>query len=291
MHYMSSAKRIAAIHDLSGFGRVSLTVVIPILASMGFEVCPMPTAILSNHTQYPDYSFLDLTEEMPKFIEMWKKRGAQFDAIYSGYLGSSRQVRIVEDVIREFRREQTIVVVDPVLGDDGHLYSGITQELVREMRGLITKADIITPNFTELFALLDRPYSAVNSDEALKKDMLELSERGPDTVIITSVPVASRPGLTSTYAYSREGGRFWKVTAPYMPAHYPGTGDAFTSVVTGAIMQGDSLPVALDRAQQFILQGIRSSFGHNYDAREGFLLEKVLPNLAMPIQMETYELL
>lgn len=114
---------------------------------------------------------------------------------------------------------------------------------------------------------------------------------GPDTVIITGVPVVGRPDLTSVVASSRSDGRAWKVTCPYLPAHYPGTGDAFTSVVTGALLQGDSLPVALDRAAQFILQGIRATFGYQGDNREGILLERVLPNLNLPIQSSTYELL
>ena len=110
-------------------------------------------------------------------------------------------------------------------------------------------------------------------------------------VIITSVPVHGEPHKTSVYAYNRQGNRYWKVTCPYLPAHYPGTGDTFTSVITGSLMQGDSLPLALDRATQFILQGIRATFGYEYDNREGILLEKVLHNLDMPIQMASYELI
>ena len=110
-------------------------------------------------------------------------------------------------------------------------------------------------------------------------------------VIITSVPVQGDPRKTSVYAYDRQGNRYWKVTCPYLPAHYPGTGDTFTSVITGSLMQGDSLPIALDRATQFILQGIRATFGYEYDNREGILLEKVLHNLDMPIQVSSYELI
>ena len=250
--YANKVKKIAAVHDLSGMGRVSLTVVIPILSSMGFQVCPLPTAVLSNHTQYPDFSFLDLTDEMPKIIAQWKKLNVQFDAIYTGYLG---------------------------------------MEMVKEMRHLIKKADVVTPNMTELFYLLDKPYKADNTDEELKEYLRLLSDKGPQVVIITSVPVHDEPHKTSVYAYNRQGNRYWKVTCPYLPAHYPGTGATFTSVITGSLMQGDSLPMALDRATQFILQGIRATFGYEYDNREGILLEKVLHNLDMPIQMASYELI
>ncbi len=289
--YSSKVKKIAAVHDLSGMGRVSLTVVIPILSSMGFQVCPLPTAVLSNHTQYPNFSFLDLTDEMPKIISEWKCLGVEFDAIYTGYLGSSRQIQIVSDFINDFRQADSLVVADPVLGDNGHLYANFSMEMVKEMRRLITKADVITPNLTELFFLLDKPYKATNTDEELKDYLHLLSDKGPQIVIITSVPVRDDEHKTSVYAYNRLGNRYWKITCPYLPAHYPGTGDTFTSVITGALLQGDSLPIALDRAVQFILQGIRATFGYEYDNREGILLEKVLHNLDMPIQSASYELI
>lgn len=289
--YTNKVKRIAAVHDLSGFGRVSLTVVIPILSSMGFQVCPLPTAILSSHTQYPQFSILDLTDEMPHMIAEWKKLDIQFDAFYTGYLGSPRQVQIVSDFIDDFRQPDDLVVVDPVLGDNGRLYTNFDESMIREMRHLAAKADVITPNLTELFYLMDKPYKADNTDEELKTYLRLLSDAGPQVVIITSVPVHGESHKTSVYAYNRVGDRYWKITCPYLPAHYPGTGDTFTSVITGALLQGDSLPIALDRATQFILQGIRATFGYEYDNREGILLEKVLHNLDMPIQSASYELI
>lgn len=290
MRFQPNVRRIAAIHDLSGIGRTSLMAVIPILSTMGFNVCPLPTAILSNHSQYPDFSFLDLTEEMPRIIDQWEKLGVTFDAIYTGYMGSPRQIEIVCGYIERFRTADTLVVVDPVLGDNGHLYSKMTQEMVEEMRRLACRADVLTPNLTEAFALLDRPYKTDCTTEELKDLIAELSEMGPDTVIITGVPVPGQSGLTSVIARSKSDLRTWKVTCPYLPAHYPGTGDSFTSVITGSLLQGDSLPIALDRAAQFILQGIRSTFGYRMDNRDGILLERVLPNLNTPIQSATYEL-
>lgn len=289
--FANKVKKVAAIHDLSGMGRVSLTVVIPILSSMGFQVCPLPTAILSNHTQYPDFTFLDLTDEMPRIIAEWKRLEVEFDAIYTGYLGSPRQIQIVSDFIRDFRRKDSLTVIDPVLGDNGKLYSNFNESMVVEMQHLVTHADVITPNLTELFYLLDRPYKESNTDQELKEYLRCLSDKGSEVVIITSVPVLDEPHKTSVYAYNRRGNRYWKITCPYLPAHYPGTGDTFTSVITGALLQGDSLPIALDRATQFILQGIRATFGYEYDNREGILLEKVLHNLDMPIQSSSYELI
>lgn len=286
----NQVKKVVAVHDLSGVGHVSLMAVIPVLSSMGFQVCPLPTAVLSTHTQYPTYSFLDLTEEMEHIIENWEKLGIRFDTFYTGYLGSPKQAQIVEAFISKFRRENDMVVVDPVLGDNGHLYKGITREMVTEMKRLVRQADIITPNLTELYYLLDMPSQEHITDAELKKALKALSDQGPSIVIATSVPVSGDPRSTSVYAYNRFGNRYWKVTCPYLPAHYPGTGDTFTSVITGSLMQGDSLPIALDRATQFILQGIRATFGYEYNNLEGIMLEKVLHNLDMPIQVSSYEL-
>ena len=277
-------------HDLSGVGRVSLMAVIPILSSMGFQVCPLPTAVLSTHTQYPVYSFLDLTDEMSRIIEKWEQLNIRFDTFYTGYLGSPRQAQIVKDFIRKFRRPTDLVVVDPVLGDNGSLYKGISEEMVTEMKTLAWNADIITPNLTEMFLLWGKPYQPTVTDDELKTALRELAAKGPEIVIVTSVPVADNPHTTSVYAYNCTARRYWKVTCPYLPAHYPGTGDTFTSVVTGSLMQGDSLPIALDRATQFILQGIRATFGYEYNNLEGIMLEKVLHNLDMPIQVSSYEL-
>mgnify|MGYP002995624994 FL=1 len=286
----NQVKKVVAVHDLSGVGHVSLMAVIPVLSSMGFQVCPLPTAVLSTHTQYPTYSFLDLTEEMEHIIENWEKLGIRFDTFYTGYLGSPKQAQIVEAFISKFRRENDMVVVDPVLGDNGHLYKGITGEMVTEMKRLVRQADIIAPILAELYYLLDMPSQEHITDAELKKALKALSDQGPSIVIATSVPVSGDPRSTSVYAYNRFGNRYWKVTCPYLPAHYPGTGDTFTSVITGSLMQGDSLPIALDRATQFILQGIRATFGYEYNNLEGIMLEKVLHNLDMPIQVSSYEL-
>ncbi|GAE23391.1 pyridoxal kinase [Bacteroides pyogenes JCM 10003] len=210
--YSNKVKKIAAVHDLCGIGRLSLTVVIPILSSMGFQVCPLPTAVLSNHTQYPDFSFLDLTDEMPKIIAEWKRLGMRFDAIYTGYLGSSRQIRIVSDFIDNFRQPDGLVVVDPVLGDNGRLYTNFDVKMVEEMRHLVAKADVITPNLTEVFYLLDRPYETAHADEEVKEYLRLLSDKGPQVVVITSVPVSGDSHKTSVYAYNRQGDRYWKIT-------------------------------------------------------------------------------
>ncbi len=284
-------QRIAAVHDLSGFGRASLTVVIPILSTMGVQVCPLPTAVLSTHSKFNDFHFVDLTEHMPVIIEHWKRLGVSFDAIYSGFLGSHQQVAIVTGFIEHFRRPDQIVVVDPVLGDDGSIYGPLGPDMVAEMRSLITHADVITPNMTEAALLLEEEYSPRADVSEIKEWAVRLSAKGPEIVIITSVPESEKGKETSVVAYNSRHGRFWKVICEYLPADYPGTGDAFASVVVGCLLQGDSLPIALDRAVQFISLGVRATFGHTYDTRQGILLERVLDNLRASVQISSYEIL
>ncbi len=284
--------KVAAIHDLSGFGRASLTVIIPILSTMGVQACPLPTAVLSTHTGgFDDYHFVDLTEEMGPIIDHWKTLDIAFDAIYSGFLGSPRQVDIVLDFIKSFARPEQLVTVDPVMGDNGKPYKTMGPEMIRQMRLLVSKADIITPNFTEAAFLLDEPYPKNIEEKQVKEWIARLCDKGPGKVIITSVPVPGRPNVSGVVAFDRKDGRFWKVDCTYIPAYYPGTGDAFASVIVGGLLQGDSLPIALDRAVQFVSMAIRSTFSYNYPSREGVLLERVLTNLRAPVTSSIYEIM
>jgi len=291
MQLQIPVKQIAAIHDLSGFGRTSLSVVIPILSAMGIKVCPLPTAVLSAHSQYEGYHFIDLTDHMQPVIDHWKKLAVSFDAIYSGFLGSHKQIRIVQEMISTFTDGTQLVVVDPVLGDNGKMYGPIDTKMVSEMRELIQAADIITPNLTEVALLLERPFSPECSEGKMKDWILELSGMGPGIVVVTSVPDKTPGKKFSVIAYNKNGSRFWKVPIDYIPADFPGTGDCFTSVLTGALLQGDSLPIALDRAVHFISYGVRATFGYPYDPLQGILLEKILNRLNFPMPVSSYEIL
>lgn len=287
-----SVKRVAAIHDLSGFGRASLTAIMPILSSMGVQVCPLPTAILSNHTGgFDTFSFVDFTDYMQDYIDGWKKLKIDFDCIYSGFLGSERQIQIVSDFIDDFGTEENMVVVDPVLGDNGTLYSTMNGTHVREMKKLIGKADIITPNFTEVSLLLDEAYKEQTTDEEMKDRLKRLSQMGPEIVVATSVPDQGEGKDSNVVAYDRRRNTYWKIPCKYIPASYPGTGDAYTSVMIGSLLEGDSLPIALDKGVQFITQAIKASYGFDYPKREGVLLEKVLEVLKMPVVLGGYEML
>lgn len=268
-----------------------MTVAIPILSSMGFQVCPLPTAVLSSNTEVAGFKFVDLTEHMRGFIEHWKALKLEFNAIYSGFLGSHLQIEIVKEFIDHFRQENQLIIIDPVLGDDGKLYDSMTPDMVSEMRTLISRADVITPNLTEACALLDIKYHEKVKEAELKQQLRALSDKGPRIVIITNVNKSDRKKQTFVYAYNRNDGRFWKVQCDYIPAHYPGTGDTFSSVLTGCLLQGDSLPVALDRAVQFVSTAVRATYGHNLVSMGGLMLERVLPNLSAPFKASSFELI
>lgn len=179
--------RVAAIHDMSGFGRCSLTVAIPVLSAMGVQCCPLPTAFLSTHTGgFTGFTFLDMTEEMPKVAAHWQELALRFHAIYSGFLASERQIGIVSDFIRTFRRSDTLVVIDPVMGDDGKAYQTYTSALCSGMTHLAELADVITPNLTEAAFLLGRPYDQLPQEEAgLQELVRELGLHGRRSVVLT----------------------------------------------------------------------------------------------------------
>ena len=315
----SPVTRVAAIHDLSGLGRTSLAVVIPILSTMGVQVCSLPTAVLSSETgAYDDFVFVDLTESMPKFLDHWDRLGMKFDAVYSGFLGSPAQVDLVIRCIERNLLPGGFAVVDPVLGDNGVLDPTMTMDMVERMRHLVSRAACITPNLTEAAFLLGETYPGDHIDAATVRDWLyRLAAMGPEMVIITSVPLvnhcvmnrcaeetsacsASRgTGVpqagagcpSAVVAYQKTRGMFWQVACDYIPAFYPGTGDTFASVVTGSLLQGDSLPIAVDRAVQFVTLAIRATFGHDMPTREGVLLERVLRSLDYPMTSSTYTIL
>lgn len=289
----SPLTRVAAIHDLSGIGRTSLAVVIPVLSSMGIQVCSLPTAVLSSETgAFDDFEFVDLSAAMPRFLDHWDRLGMKFDAVYSGFLGSPAQVETVARCMENNLLPGGIAVMDPVLGDNGALDPTQTMEMVERMRWLACRATCITPNLTEAAFLLGEAYPGDFMDVAqLKEWLARLADMGPEMVIITSVPLEHTAHKSAVAAYQKSRGVFWQVACDYIPAFYPGTGDTFASVVTGSLLQGDSLPIAIDRAVQFVTLAIRATFGHDLPTRHGILLERALPALQAPMTTSLYTIL
>lgn len=278
--------RIAAVHDLSGYGRASLTVAIPILSSMGMQVCPLPTGVLSSQTaSIDDFSFFDLTAQMQEILQKWENLDLFFDAVYSGFLGSPLQVDIVERLMEKLGKKESIFLVDPVLGDDGKLYPTQTMELVQSMRRLAGKADIITPNFTEVCFLLDAPYEETITVKQAKEYLKALSHLGESkkkkSVLITSAPCAQgeEEKHIRVLAYDAKNKRFWQTKAPKIPSAYPGTGDSFASLFLGALLQKDSLPMAMARAARFVHDVMLTTYGYGTPYIDGIMLERALPQL------------
>ncbi|MDY0092831.1 MAG: pyridoxamine kinase [Candidatus Vecturithrix sp.] len=275
--------RVAAIHDLSGFGRASLTVAIPILATMGIQACPVPTGVFSTHGLFPGIRMTDLTDVLREYLDHWRSIGMTFDAIYSGFLNSARQVDVMAEFILDFSSEDQLVIIDPVLGDNGKLYGITDVNMVARMQTYINLADVITPNITEAALLLGKPYRSVFDLAEIKEWLLAFAEKGPHSTIFTGVPIGHTPHQKAVVAYNRDEQRFWRILYDEIPATFPGTGDAFTSVLTGSLLQGDSLPLAVDRAVQFLSIAIKTTFSYpSYPTREGILLERVLHHLRQP---------
>jgi len=273
--------RVCAVHDLSGFGRVSLTEVLPCLAAMGVEACPLPTAILSTHTyKFTGYSFLDLTQEMKNIIEHWERLDVDFDAIYTGYLGSGSQIEILIEYIEKLKKKKTIVIVDPVLGDNvlsdcRNLYSDRMNDVLLGMKNMVAKADIITPNLTEATLLLDEEYEHYVSDEKLKTYLIKLSDMGPEKVAITSVMTDKNE--MSVAVYDRADNKFYKIDCAYIKKMFHGTGDIFASIMTGAIVKGESFLNACLRASGFVKCAIEETLKHTeLETENGVCFEQIL---------------
>ena len=276
-------KRVAAIHDLSCFGRCATTVILPALSAMGVQVIPVPTALLSSHTGgFTDMYFKDLSADMNSISDHFERLGLKFDAIYTGFLGSEEQIDIVLDFINKFSTDETLVFVDPVMGDDGVLYSTYNDELCRRMRELCSVADIITPNLTEACFLSDVAYrdtSDMTKDEVLEfADSLRsaLSEITSAKVVITGVP--HDKNMVGTCWRTEVGGELYSDKC--IGKSYPGTGDLFASVLLGAMLHGDDESEAIRFASDFITRVMEYTARFDTPEREGVAFEGFLFELA-----------
>jgi pyridoxine kinase len=267
------------IHDLAGFGRAALTVVIPILSRMGIQACPLPTAVFSTHGALPGHTSVELTSFLRACLQHWTDLAIDFDAVYSGFLGRIEQVDILTDYLKQSFSPDRMVMIDPVLGDSGTLYGVTDPRMVEAMRSYIGFADLITPNLTEAALLLDAAYEPNPTENTLKSWCIRLGEMGPNIVAITHVSVSASPNQIAVLAYEREQEQFWTLPGEKFPVSFPGTGDAFTSVLLGRLLRGDSLPGAVQQAMQFVAHAIRTTLDHATPIKEGILLECVLDAL------------
>ncbi len=282
-------KKVIAIHDLSGLGHCSLSVILPILSVMGIQVCSVPTAILSTHTGgFGEVAMHDLTEYIPSALEHYRRLGISFDCIYSGFLASKEQIDHCLEVFSEY--PDALKVVDTVMGDNGKPYRTCTPELRKRMGELVSIADIVTPNVTEMSFLLGEEYSPRPfTTQTIKSRLVRISEKNPKTVVITSVPFAD--GTMCNVGYDRERNSFWKVPFEPISANYPGAGDVFSSVLVGSLMNGESLPIAINRATTFCEIAVRTTYGYSSEKRNGIMIEKCLDWLITRPTLYQYETL
>lgn len=284
--------RCAAIHDLSGLGKCSLTVALPVLSVCGVETSVLPTAVLSTHTGgFQDYVFVDLTRELLPIAEHWHRVGAAFEAVYTGFLGNARQIALVDRILGDFRAQGSLAVVDPVMGDNGRLYPTYTEEMAAGVAALCQRADVLIPNMTEAARILGLPYrkgpySADDIREILRK-LCRLGDpegRRKRKTVLTGIDLG--PGQLGVACRDEGSGRTAFFMEERVPGDFHGTGDFFASVLTGGLLNGMDLFQAAQTATHATWRVIVSTAASASDLRFGPKFEEHLPWLG--ILMENY---
>lgn len=272
-------KRIVTIQDISAVGKCSLTVALPIISAMGTETAVIPTAVLSTHTAFKGFTFHDLTAEIQPIADHWAEQGITFDAIYTGYLGSFEQLRLVSDFIDRFGKNGCVTVIDPVMADNGKLYPGFTTEFAAEMAKLCAKADVIVPNLTEACCMLGIPYpdGGVCPPEMAREIAKKLTSLGAKCAVLTGMSTES--GKLGVLAYHADRDVYYSYENDHLPVSFHGTGDVFSSALVGGMMGGIGIDGALDIAVDYTVEAIRATMhapDHNW---YGVDFETAIPDL------------
>lgn len=282
---MIKQKRIALINDVTGFGRCSVAVELPIISALKIQVCPLPTALLSVHTGFPDYFMDDFTDRMEIYIDSWRKNNLAFDAIATGFLGSAAQIEIVRRFIKDF---PAVVIIDPVMGDHGKIYKSYTKEMCRRMRELLEFADLVTPNLTEACELLGVPYPSegVISDSELATMAANIANKTRGgRVIITGVTLDIDDGSNiANFIFDR--GQINIVTSRRLGGDRSGTGDAFFAVAAASWLNGETLLDATRKAADFITKCIAHAEKLNLPWNWGLPFEEFLTDINIATQID-----
>ncbi len=272
---MEDNKNILIINDMPGYGKVALAAMLPILSNLGHSVYNLPTALVSNTLDYGKFTILDTTDYMVKAIDVWKQLGFQFDCITTGFLASAAQVGIIRDFIASQKKEGLLVMTDPIMGDDGKLYNGVTEETVENMRRLIGVADVIVPILTEAQFLtgLYEGKEALNKEEA-RRVVDGLLAFGPRSVVITS-GVAQESGDHVVWGYDGATQTYFTIPFRFIKVHFPGTGDMFSAVLVGELLGGKPLRPAVKRAMD-VLERLIFLEQDEIEKNKGIRIEKFL---------------
>lgn len=262
-------KSIAIVNDISGFGRCSVTVALPILSTMKIQCGVVPTAILSNHTEYPDYWMFDFTEHMTEYLAQWEKLHLTFDGVYTGFLGSKQQLDIIMQMFAQFSFEKRIV--DPVMGDHGVIYDSYTQEMCESMKQLVAHSTLTTPNVTELCILTDTPYREDFSEEDIQNMCKMLADNGASQIVVTGIEKGNQIG-NAIY----DNGNFEVMYGKKILPLRPGTGDVFASILAGCSLHNTRLRQAVKTASDFIRICLLSSAKIEVPINDGVCFEEHL---------------
>lgn len=268
-------KKIALINDFSGFGRCSIAVELPIISKLKVQCCPLPTSIFSNHTGFPSHFMEDFTPSMEDYIAEWRKLHLTFSGISTGFLGSADQIRIVSNFITDFRTKDTVVIVDPVMGDYGKPYPTYTEDMCRRMKELVKYADIITPNLTEACILTDTPYKEQMKTSEILELVKKLSDLGPSKIVITGIPQKS---YICNFCYE-EGKEPAFVKTHKVGQSRSGTGDIFAAIISADAVNGIPFNDSVKKASMFIKKCILSSIELDIPLTDGVCFEEVLDKL------------
>lgn len=270
-------KRVAALNDISCFGRCSLTAALPIISAAGIETAVIPTAVLSTHTGgFKGYTFRDLTDDILPIARHLNNENIKFDTIYSGYLGSIAQAEIVNEAINLIKKDNSIVIVDPVMADFGKLYGGFESDFPQYMKKLVKKADIITPNITEACFLTDIEYKPAPFGRDYIENLLsKLSKLTNASIVITGVRFDEK----SIGAVCCESGKSKFIFDKYYDVSFHGTGDVFSSVITAAVTKGKDLSEAVNAAVKFTSRCIKATLFEDPDQRYSVNFENEIPYL------------
>lgn len=269
-------KRILTIQDISCVGKCSLTVALPVISSFGIEAAILPTAVLSTHTAFGSFTFHDLTDEITPIANVWKSEGIEFDGIYTGYLGTKRQIDLVLGLFRDFGKDK-IKFVDPAMGDNGVLYKGFDTDFAHEMAKLCAAADVIVPNLTEACFMLDKPYIASGYSEDYVKDLLiSLTDLGCKKALLTGIGFSAEQ--LGCYGYDAEKNEFFSYFNERKAQSFHGTGDVFASVCFSECINGKDLLAAAASAADFVCEAIDETISDDRPITYGVHFEKVLRN-------------
>ena len=267
-------KKVAAINDMSGIGKCSLSVALPILSALKTQCCPYPTAILSSQTGYPKFTYLDFTSHMKEYGETWKKLNVGLDTIYSGFLGSIDQIDIVSDFINQ--NKNAYVIVDPVMGDGGNYYQTFNDEICNKIKDLVKVSDLVTPNLTEACILTNKEYHQNYSRDELINIAKDLSDLGPLNVVITGIVEGDN---ILNLAYNKSTDEAYFTSVKYNNRSYSGTGDIFTSIICGLLTNNYDLNFAVETATKFIYKTINYTSKFNTNRNDGVMFEMFLGDL------------